>query len=117
MTQEEIKCCANCKHFYYLAAQMGHPYPEFTCTKGIWDGVSCKEDIDSLHQITECEHYNPQTQPPTPMTQTIEDKIRAIIDDAMVEYVVISNTYSKGQITKEQILDKSVEKIIKLLKK
>lgn len=49
-----VKCCLDCAHFYSRAADLSQPYPEFTCTKGHWEGISCQEDMDELSSETDC---------------------------------------------------------------
>ena len=52
-----VHSCSNCKFFYYSAPQIGQPYPEFTCTKGVWDGICSKEEMDSLSEPNDCKDF------------------------------------------------------------
>jgi hypothetical protein len=56
--------CSNCEYFYSCGPRWDQPYPEFTCTKGHWEGISCKEDEDSLYEENDCPDFIVIT-PPT----------------------------------------------------
>jgi len=44
-SNEQIRCCSDCKHFWYESACSTQPYPEFGCTKNKWDGVTSTDDL------------------------------------------------------------------------
>jgi hypothetical protein len=59
-TTVDARSCINCKYYYFAAPQHGQPYPEFSCTKGHWGGLSCKEDYDELFNEIDCKDFTPR---------------------------------------------------------
>lgn len=56
--ETEEKSCSNCAHFWYESPNhYDQPYPEFACSKGHWDGVASKEEMDALDKPNNCDDW------------------------------------------------------------
>lgn len=46
-----VKNCNDCNYFGYEPPMHDQPYPEFWCSKGVWDGI---DDTDDLLKENDC---------------------------------------------------------------
>jgi hypothetical protein len=58
MNETQERSCSNCAHFWYEPPnRYDQPYPEFACTKGHWEDVASKEEMEALDKPNNCDDW------------------------------------------------------------